>query len=507
MVNWKEYGILFEDFTETISYEWLGKGVAMFECKEWLEAGVKADESSFCKWLQDKRKFTAEHVKNCENVEELRKEYEKQVDNYYYGQCQVCKQPNAYFNWCKNSSQHYQDYSNWTSGNPGVDKFILKCQIEATSASGLLARIPYNDFTEVEYLATGGFGKVYKAKLVSGESEGVMALKILNNSQNITADLLQEITKHRLVFDMVVKCIGISQDPVTKNYIMVMEYMNEGNLRQSLKDNQARFYDKYLQLYGIIGGLHSIHKQDLVHRDLHPGNILKRAVPFEGSDEIVPTFLITDLGLCRPVNETNDEEVYGVLPYVAPEVLHGKPYTQASDIYSLGIIMYEVLSGLPPYTVYDEKANRYKERPYNTDLSLAIINGLRPVLDNVTAPQLFKDLISRCWDADAAKRPTASELEKVYIDINNTPNLKDTEFGQQLKEIKRAEELDALSPLILDCQTHPQEVYTSKLLSTKEIFQRLQIGDDKSNNKQSTSNPDSLLIIDELQFHQEIPPK
>jgi serine/threonine protein kinase len=51
---------------------------------------------------------------------------------------------------------------------------------------------------------------------------------------------------------------------------------------------------------------------------------------------------VTDLGLSRPVNAKKEErEVYGVLPYVAPEVLQGQPYTQASDVYSFGIVAYE----------------------------------------------------------------------------------------------------------------------------------------------------------------------
>ena len=60
-----------------------------------------------------------------------------------------------------------------------------------------------------------------------------------------------------------------------------------------------------------------------------------------------------DMGLCKPADynasENTKKSTYGVLPYMAPEVLRGQNYTKASDIYSFGIIMYEVISGLPPY--------------------------------------------------------------------------------------------------------------------------------------------------------------
>ena len=55
------------------------------------------------------------------------------------------------------------------------------------------------------------------------------------------------------------------------------------------------------------------------------------------------------MGLCKPADDESKNNTYGVLPYIAPEILRGQNYTKAADIYSFGIIMYEVISGLPPY--------------------------------------------------------------------------------------------------------------------------------------------------------------
>ncbi|CAI2201888.1 13213_t:CDS:1, partial [Funneliformis geosporum] len=119
-----------------------------------------------------------------------------------------------------------------------------------------------------------------------------------------------------------------------------------------------------------------IHQKSLVHRDFHAGNILNNNV----------NSFITDLGLCRPVNKENKEKnIYGVLPYVAPEVLKSKQYTSASDIYSFGIVAYEVLSGLPPY--YD--------LAHDGLLGLAICQGLRPQF-KIKFPQLLEALINKC---------------------------------------------------------------------------------------------------------------
>ncbi|RGB35190.1 kinase-like domain-containing protein, partial [Rhizophagus diaphanus] len=96
-----------------------------------------------------------------------------------------------------------------------------------------------------------------------------------------------------------------------------------------------------------------LHKCNLVHGDFHSGNILL---------EIVYSY-ICDFGLSRPVNQTiNSNEIYGVIPYMAPEVLRGKPYTKAADVYSFGIIMWEFTSGIPAFN----------DRPHDFDLSLDI---------------------------------------------------------------------------------------------------------------------------------------
>jgi len=216
-----------------------------------------------------------------------------------------------------------------------------------------------------------------------------VALKILNNSQGMNASFTKEIENNALLNDseLIVKCFGISQDPVTKNYVMVMQYIPNGSMKKYLEENYSKlnFEDKLGQLIYITRGLKSIHSQRLVHRDFHPGNILKH----------VQSSYISDLGLSRPTNEEDDNKVYGILPYIAPEVLRGQLYTQKSDIYSFGIVAYEIMSGLSPYVVYDEKEKCYKEIPHDISLSLAICQGLRPRF-RIKIPQLLKDLIERC---------------------------------------------------------------------------------------------------------------
>src|SRR2546429_3001385 len=114
---------------------------------------------------------------------------------------------------------------------------------------------------------------------------------------------------------------------------------------------------------------------------------------------------ITDMGLCKPADynkleNTNNNNIYGVLSYLAPEILRGQNYTKAADVYSFGIIMHEVFSGLPPY----------HDVSHDEDLAMKICLGLRPRF-NIKVPQLIVQLINRrCLDANPFNRPTAIEL-------------------------------------------------------------------------------------------------
>ncbi|PKC59520.1 kinase-like protein, partial [Rhizophagus irregularis] len=101
-------------------------------------------------------------------------------------------------------------------------------------------------------------------------------------------------------------------------------------------------------LYNISMGLKELHQKKMVHRDFHTGNILLNTAGVTNNmdDSVIH---ISDMGLCGDASNTNQNNIYGVIPYVAPEVLKGEPYTQAADIYSFGMIMYFVATGKQPF--------------------------------------------------------------------------------------------------------------------------------------------------------------
>jgi serine/threonine protein kinase len=180
---------------------------------------------------------------------------------------------------------------------------------------------------------------------------------------------------------------------------MVLEYLPKGNIHRFLKQNSAKCdWSKRISiLKDILHGLLTIHKKDLIHRNLHTGNILMRN-NLNGRESKIA---IADLGQSGPPYITLETDLYGVLPYIAPEVLRGNAYTQASDIYSLGMIMYELISGVLPFS----------NRAHDHALMLDICNGIRPEIKNIDkVPVNFIKILQKCWDPNPFNRPSAYDL-------------------------------------------------------------------------------------------------
>ncbi|GET02073.1 kinase-like domain-containing protein [Rhizophagus clarus] len=284
----------------------------------------------------------------------------------------------------------------------------------------------------------------------------LVALKSLSNSHNISNEFLKEVQNYSREMrytsksSNILKIYGMSQNPNTKNYIMVLEYANGGNFdKYWIKKNYTTFnWDRrIISLYDIIKGLMEIHQKHTIHCDFHTGNILY--------DFLQRKVYISDMGLCREVNNTDKTKIYGVMPYVAPEILRGKSYTQAADIYSFGMIMYFMATGRQPF---DNRAHDY-------DLALDMCKGIRPDINEPEAPEFYINLMKRCWDSNPDKRPNVVELEK---EINSYTKYKIKSKFREAEEYRKANFSSFKDNL---SATHSHAIYTSRLLNpfTKDL--------------------------------------
>src|SRR5688572_15168299 len=262
--------------------------------------------------------------------------------------------------------------------------------------------------------------------------------------------------------------------------MIVMSYAKDGSLKKSLPNIiNDKWIIKLKKLVSIIRGLDIIHQQNVIHCDFHHGNILNSY-----SNSILS---ISDLGLCKPVEYFQSkfkDNIYGVLPFVAPEVLRGKPYTIASDIYSFSMIMWEFTSGVPPFD----------NRPHDLQLSISICKDERPEIIKNT-PKCYVDLMKRCWDKDPLKRPNTSKIKKIIHSwISNICNKNINNINEDIIEfyktdkILKTKQTNILNTSEIKDKSHPQAYHTSRLLDfTKKLNEILDQEDvdiyDYENNK------------------------
>ncbi|GBC01610.1 hypothetical protein RclHR1_04260010 [Rhizophagus clarus] len=382
-----------------------------------------------------------------------------------------CYDPENQKFWCKECVPRCI-IEGWTSGNDDVDNFIKDTIYNAGSYGYpiFLEWVPFDRFENMKQIGEGGFAKVYSATWIDGKAvyykrddgswikkEHIpfeVALKRLNGSQNMSADFLNELKTHWSLYCIArnsLEFYGMTKDPKTKEFIMIMQFADKGNLRSILSSNfnNIAWNLKIFYLYESAIDLRNLHSMGFFHKDFHSGNILNI-----GNDSY-----ISDFGLSGPSNEQkSDNKIYGVLPYIAPEVLNGEPYTLSSDIYSFGVVMAEVSSGKPPF--YNRK--------HDTILALEICNGLRPEFGKGT-PEIYKKLAHRCMNANPNQRPTANELYEILKCWYNYSD--NNKYDYKREEVEAAfREADKEIPNIsISYEKDPDAIYTSRVFTFKNL--------------------------------------
>lgn len=184
----------------------------------------------------------------------------------------------------------------------------------------------------------------------------------------------------------------------------VMQYYEEGNLKDLLKKGKLDFSQKTEIANGIISGIHYLHQHSVIHRDLKPSNILisKRR------NEYIPK--IADFGLSKLVSEAGVSEITnsfggGTLEYSSPEQLAGQALKYNSDLWSVGVLIFELFAGKIPFdsdSFVGSDAARRAQIYQN-------INEVKIQGDIVNLPSPYNEIIARTLVRDPSKRVQESE--------------------------------------------------------------------------------------------------
>uniref|UniRef100_A0A8C2ZR67 Ribosomal protein S6 kinase n=1 Tax=Cyclopterus lumpus TaxID=8103 RepID=A0A8C2ZR67_CYCLU len=273
---------------------------------------------------------------------------------------------------------------------------ILFTPLNPANLTGHVERVGIENFELLKVLGTGAYGKVFLVRKVSGHDAGKLyAMKVLKKATIVQKAKTAEHTRsERQVLE------HIRQSPflVTLHYAfqtdtklhLILDYVNGGELFTHLV-HRVRFKELEVALYSgeIVSALEHLHKLGIVYRDLKLENIL-----LDSSGHIV----LTDFGLSKEFDQVERAfSVCGTIEYMAPEIVEGgeSGHDKAVDWWSLGVLMYELLTGGSPFTV-DGNENSH------TDIAKRI-SKRDPPFPKDMGP-LAKDLIQRLLVKDPKKR-------------------------------------------------------------------------------------------------------
>ncbi|RIA90865.1 kinase-like domain-containing protein, partial [Glomus cerebriforme] len=277
-------------------------------------------------------------------------------------------------------------------------------------------------FGKKDRIGYGASGLVYKTKCKSlnGIFVAIKEVNITSDDYKNMKTFINELKIHsRIDNGRIIRFYGISRNVKRGLYYLVLEYANQGNLREFIKSKNCnegdfKWEERKCLATQIAEGLLYLHDElNIAHRDLHTKNILIN----DGNIKI------SDFGLSKNLDSTNtsSNKTTGIIPFIDPQkLINGEKFAlvKESDIYSLGVVLWEISSCRTPFPEEDI-----------TYLTLKICQGLRENPIKGT-PIEYKQIYTDCWELNPESRPSINEvlsrlqsvsLELIIEDFDENP--------------------------------------------------------------------------------------
>ncbi|XP_062375199.1 mitogen-activated protein kinase kinase kinase 21 isoform X2 [Sardina pilchardus] len=262
-------------------------------------------------------------------------------------------------------------------------------------------QIPFSELVLEEIIGVGGFGKVYRGTWKDQEVAVKAARQDPDEDITATANSVKQEAKlfSMLQHSTIIKLEGVClEEP---NLCLVMEYARGGTLNRALAGRRIPPHILVNWAVQIARGMHYLHEEavvPIIHRDLKSSNILLLE-KIENDYIGRKTLKITDFGLAREWHKTTKMSAAGTYSWMAPEVIKSSLFSKGSDVWSYGVLLWELLTGEVPYRGIDGLAVAY---------GVAVNKLTLPIPS--TCPEPFAKLMEECWEQDPHIRPSFSAI-------------------------------------------------------------------------------------------------
>ena len=321
----------------------------------------------------------------------------------------LCIDINKYYLECNSNSNLEKDNSNKDN-----EKVIMNYSNTVFSNHKTVKNVKLEDFKILRVIGRGSFGKVCLVQYIpTNEIYAMKGLKkdVLIEQEQIENTLFEKEILQKIDYTFLCGLIFCFQ--TIERIYFVMPFLKGGELFQHLRkfrvfpENRVKFYAAQIGL-----ALNYLHNKDIIYRDLKPENILMDEKGY---------LKLTDFGMAQKLNKDEKAIAFcGTPEYLAPEILTGKGYDKTADWWSYGILIYEMLYGLPPF---------YKE---NVEEMYSLIQkGNVKFPKKIQTSEEVKDLILKLLEKDPKNRLGNNGFDEIRkhpffnnLDFNEIENKK-----------------------------------------------------------------------------------